>query len=144
MKVSQNELPQFAERFIQSLPTEKGATAFIVNLSGDLGAGKTAFVQACAKILGVGMSVTSPTFVIMRKYDIHHPVFKRMVHIDAYRLSSEDTDTISWSIESADPASLIFVEWPLQMPGGVPKWTRSLKFSVLGENERDIEEKTHD
>ena len=56
----------------------------VVVLSGDLGAGKTTFVQGAADALGVRAHVTSPSFVLVREYSGR----ARIVHVDVYRLSS--------------------------------------------------------
>ena len=81
-----------ATRFASSLePSQQGAT--FVTLSGELGAGKTAFTKGVAKALGVTETVNSPTFVLEKIYDLsqfdgHSVSFKRLIHIDAYRLAS--------------------------------------------------------
>lgn len=76
----------------------------LVLLAGDLGAGKTCFVQGAAEALGVTTRVTSPTFIIARTYAGRVPV----CHVDAYRLSSlaemEDLDLDL-------PHAVTFVEW---------------------------------
>lgn len=56
----------------------------LVSLSGDLGAGKTVFVQGLAEGLGIKERVTSPTFTIIREYFDKIPLY----HFDVYRLSS--------------------------------------------------------
>jgi tRNA threonylcarbamoyladenosine biosynthesis protein TsaE len=97
--------------------------ALIVGLSGHLGAGKTAFVKAVAKALGVREEVTSPTFVLMKIYDIDSNSqwqmandqiqWKRLVHIDAYRLEKpEELEALDWEDLVADKNNLIMVEWP--------------------------------
>jgi tRNA threonylcarbamoyladenosine biosynthesis protein TsaE len=87
--------------------------ALLVGLSGHLGAGKTAFVKAVAKTLGVAEDVTSPTFVIMKIYPITHPYWHRLVHIDAYRLERrEDLEVLKWEQFVADTHNLILCEWP--------------------------------
>jgi len=58
----------------------------LINLSGDLGAGKTVFTKGLAEGLGVGMPVTSPTFTIIREYEGRLPLY----HFDVYRLASPD------------------------------------------------------
>jgi tRNA threonylcarbamoyladenosine biosynthesis protein TsaE len=86
--------------------------AMVVGLSGHLGAGKTAFTKAVAKALGVTEGVTSPTFVLMKTYEINHPKWKHLVHIDAYRLEGEDDAKILKLDELRnDPTNLIMVEW---------------------------------
>src|SRR5579863_8039915 len=82
---SLDEMKSLAENFITSLkPREKSAT--VVGLYGDLGAGKTTFVQAVAKELGISKAVSSPTFVIMKIYELSEKKWKYLIHIDAYRL----------------------------------------------------------
>lgn len=134
MRVTLENLAQFAHQFVSTLPPP-GAHAHVVGLQGDLGAGKTTFVQHVAHELGVVESVTSPTFVIMQKYRTTHPAFTTLVHIDAYRLKPDETATIDWAQVRTDPHALILVEWPdLLGLSQVP----TLQFSVASEVERDI------
>ncbi len=98
--------------------------ATVVGLSGHLGAGKTAFVKAIAKILGVVETVTSPTFVIMKAYSREvkpnedEPFFAgtpwaRLIHIDAYRLERpQELEVLDFERLVADPRNLIMIEWP--------------------------------
>ena len=122
-----------AARFARGL-TPRG-TATVVTLSGELGAGKTAFVKAAAKALGVTAHVTSPTFVIMKIYDLHNQKFKKLVHIDAYRLKGQHhLDVLGWEDLLRDPADLIFIEWPEQA-GALPSHTIRIKLSHDPEDE---------
>jgi tRNA threonylcarbamoyladenosine biosynthesis protein TsaE len=111
--------------------------ALVVGLSGHLGAGKTAFVKAVAKELGIKEEVTSPTFVIMKMYDIDSSAkspWKRLVHIDAYRLEQpEELAVLNWKNIIADKDNLIMVEWPENV--GLDKSGISTKISCeAGEN----------
>jgi len=88
-------------------------TALVVGLSGHLGSGKTAYVKAVARILGITEEITSPTFVIMKMYNISYSSWKKLVHIDAYRLEKkEELDALQWERVVADPQNLILMEWP--------------------------------
>lgn len=138
MLVSLENLAGFAHEFVQSLPQSVGTRAHIVGLQGDLGAGKTTFVQHLARELGVRESVTSPTFVIMQKYQTTHPVFTTLVHIDAYRLKPGESETIGWSGVTEDPHSLVIVEWPTLLDAFPPD-AQTLVFSVTSEEERSVE-----
>src|SRR3989344_4690866 len=84
---SSEETNKIAQDFLNALKLGTGAT--VVALQGDLGAGKTAFAQEVGKILGVAENMHSPTFVIEKIYQIDFKHFKRLIHIDAYRLEKE-------------------------------------------------------
>ena len=87
--------------------------ALVVGLSGHLGSGKTAFVKALAKELGIKEEITSPTFVIMKIFDTANEVFPRLIHIDAYRLERrEELEAIQWEKLVSDKKNLIMIEWP--------------------------------
>lgn len=126
-----------AARFVASCaPRTSGAT--VVALSGDLGAGKTAFVKGVAKALGVEEHVTSPTFVIMKIYTLDG-VFKKLVHIDAYRLKGEHhLKVLGWEELLRDPHNLICIEWPEQIPQALPPHAIRIALRYTGEDEREI------
>ena len=89
--------------------------ALVAGLSGHLGAGKTAFVKMMAKLLGVKEEVTSPTFVIMKIYEVKNENvrWKRLVHIDAYRLESgRELEALNYEKIVADTNNLVMIEWP--------------------------------
>lgn len=133
-------MKEHAGQFISGLPKEAGENAHVVGLRGDLGAGKTTFVQHVARALGVKESVTSPTFVVAQAYETTHPVFTRLVHMDAYRLEGEEKDTIGFSEYFKDPHTLLLVEWPEKLPSSIifPADAPILKFSVVDEKTRRI------
>ena len=94
---------------------EGADSAFVVGLSGHLGAGKTSFAKLVAAELGVAETVASPTFVIMKSYEARSSgvAFSRLVHIDAYRLERrEDLEALRFEEVAADPRALVLVEWP--------------------------------
>src|SRR3989337_2657138 len=72
---------KLGKEFAQSL--KKGA---VIALHGDLGSGKTTFVQGFAKGLGIEKNIISPTFIIMRTYNVG---IKNFYHVDLYRIESE-------------------------------------------------------
>jgi tRNA threonylcarbamoyladenosine biosynthesis protein TsaE len=79
----------------------------VVNLTGELGAGKTAFVQGAAKALGVEGPVVSPTFVLVREYRGQMPIY----HVDVYRLERlQEVHDLGFE-DLLDPAGVVFVEW---------------------------------
>lgn len=116
-----------------------GGAATIVALQGDLGAGKTAFTQEAGKILGIKENMHSPTFVIEKIYDIDFNNFRRLIHIDAYRLESEsELINIGWEEISADPENLIFIEWPERVPGLIPASAKKISLEFVDEATRHI------
>lgn len=139
MELTLENLSTFARSFVDSLPTVEGEHAYIVGLSGDLGSGKTTFVQHLARELGVQDPVTSPTFVIAERYDIEHPPYTSLVHIDAYRLTPKEAHTIGWEEFVQNPKNLVVVEWPEQLGSAFPADAPVLTFSVVGEGSRTVE-----
>jgi tRNA threonylcarbamoyladenosine biosynthesis protein TsaE len=125
-----------AERFAHTLsPRESSAT--VVALSGDLGAGKTTFVQTVARSLGVVEPVRSPTFIIMQIFEIPGGAFRKLIHIDAYRLKSlHELEVLGWKEIVADPANLIFIEWPEQVPGALGETAQKVTLSGDGDVRR--------
>ncbi|MGH2747238.1 MAG: tRNA (adenosine(37)-N6)-threonylcarbamoyltransferase complex ATPase subunit type 1 TsaE [Actinomycetota bacterium] len=79
----------------------------VLSLSGDLGAGKTVFVQGVAGALGVHGKVTSPSFTIVHEYEGRYPI----VHIDVYRLDSFQEVLDLGFEELLDPSGILLVEW---------------------------------
>ena len=78
----------------------------VVALSGELGAGKTCFVQGAARGLDIEVPVTSPTFVLIRQYRGRLPI----VHADVYRLNRMQ-DVFDLGDEVFAPDVVTFVEW---------------------------------
>lgn len=127
-----------AARFLEGL-SPRADRATVVTLSGELGAGKTAFVKALASALGIREHVTSPTFVIMKIYDLEGGVFKRLVHIDAYRLKgAHHLKVLGWDALLADPQNLICVEWPEQAGESIPKDALRITLRYSEGDEREI------
>jgi tRNA threonylcarbamoyladenosine biosynthesis protein TsaE len=113
-------------------PHESHAT--LVTLSGELGAGKTSFTQGIARELGIEEAVTSPTFVLEKIYELTDKAFKRLVHIDAYRLEGETSLVpLGWEDLYADPANLIVLEWPELVASQLAPADRRITLSVEGE-----------
>lgn len=112
-----------------------GGRARVLALYGDLGAGKTAFTKVVAKQLGISESVTSPTFVVMKRYEPSIGSWRSLVHIDAYRLESVEELVVlgfwDWLLESN---TLIIIEWADKVESLLPTDTYKLRFSLEGES----------
>lgn len=116
-------LQQEAARFAGTL-SPADAKAMLITLSGELGAGKTSFTQGIAQAFGIEESVTSPTFVLEKIYELPEAVargFKRLVHIDAYRLEGGKTlAPLGFDELMEDKHNLIVLEWPEQVADALP------------------------
>jgi len=118
-------------------PTEGSAT--LVTLSGELGAGKTAFIQAVAQALGVEDSVTSPTFVLEKIYELKNSEFKHLVHIDAYRLENgAELAGLGFDEIMKDNRNVVVLEWPEKVAEALPPVHTSIVFEVLPDNTRKL------
>ena len=119
------------------LRTHTGAT--VITLKGTLGAGKTTFTQALARVLGVTETVVSPTFVIMQSYTTSDEVFRTLVHIDAYRIEHESEAGVLHLEEYLnDPHTLILIEWPENIPSYLPEDTLTITIDITPEDGRII------
>ena len=100
-----DDTKKLAQKFAKLVETN----GCFVNLYGEIGAGKTAFVKEVAKAIGIEEKVTSPTFVILNEY---HGGKLPMYHFDLYRLENEGVKTITDELrEYSEGRQLTFVEW---------------------------------
>lgn len=105
--------------------------AVVLALEGELGAGKTTFVKAFAKALGIKSHITSPTFVLMKHYQLPRTAtqwgkpaisYQLLIHIDAYRLKDYH-ELLALGIKEAitDPKNIILIEWAERVRPILPK-----------------------
>jgi tRNA threonylcarbamoyladenosine biosynthesis protein TsaE len=108
----------------------------VVGLIGNLGAGKTRFVQAISAALGVPAgNVTSPTFVLLNEYQGGRmPVY----HFDTYRLKDEDEFLALGPEEYFESNGLTLVEWCDRVAGVLPEDRVEISIEITGETERRI------
>ncbi len=111
----------------------------VVVLNGDLGAGKTQFVQGVAEALGVQGPGTSPTFNILLAYEGRLP----LNHFDLYRLDSADEldDIGYWEVLEDDGAT--FIEWGDKFPEAMPDDYLEIRLSTGGAGVRTIAMRAH-
>lgn len=105
----------------------------VVCLDGDLGAGKTTFVQGLAAALGVPGRVTSPTFCLVQEHGSSEGPL--LVHMDLYRLSSEDDVlAIGWE-DYLSRGAIMAVEWPERAGSLIPADATRVSFVRLDGDE---------
>jgi tRNA threonylcarbamoyladenosine biosynthesis protein TsaE len=103
----------------------------VVALSGDLGAGKTAFVQGAVGALGAAGPVVSPTFTLVREYE----GTVRVVHMDVYRLDRvQDVLDLGFD-EYVDGGAVVFIEWGDVIQGLLPESWLGVRLSMDDEDE---------
>ncbi len=110
----------------------------ILALTGELGSGKTTFAQGLAKGLGIKQRIISPTFILVRKYDLES---KNFYHIDLYRLETEiEREVRNLGIEEIwdDSENIVVIEWAEKIKKMIPENATWIEFKNLGENERKI------
>ena len=110
----------------------------VIALFGELGAGKTTFVQGFAKGLNIKEKIISPTFVLIRQHPIPE-TNKFFYHIDLYRLNSGDNlKTIGLSEVLSDPQNLVIIEWAEKAEDYLPKKTVKVTIEKKGGTRREI------
>ncbi len=139
------ETQKLGIKFARYITTQqlKNAASNIIALYGDLGSGKTTFVQGLAKGLGIKKRIISPTFIIMRKYklSIKDKVlsFKYFYHIDLYRIKGRD-DIRGLGLEEIlnDSESIVAIEWAEKLGRPLSSNRIDVKFSQLNDLLRKI------
>mgnify|MGYP005849805013 CR=1 FL=1 len=112
----------------------------VLALAGNLGSGKTTFVQGLAIALGVKDNVNSPTFVLMKVYEANYGQIKQLVHIDTYRLSTAD-ELLAIGLDDYlhQNDTVVVIEWADKIRQILPKQTKDIKFTNINETTRQID-----
>jgi len=130
------------------LKTKPSKAAILLALEGDLGSGKTTFLQGLAKGLGIHEKILSPTFIIFRKFKLRGSKFlprrqagKFFYHFDCYRLKSpKEILELGFKEIIANPQNIVAVEWSEKIKTILPKNKITLKFEFINPV-RDSEDK---
>ncbi len=118
---SSRETKKFGKEFAaQVIGAGFGRAARVVALSGDLGSGKTTFVQGFLRAFGIRRAA-SPTFVIVRRMSVRRGPFQNIFHIDAYRVLAKDLDALGVTRLMRDPRNIILIEWADRVLRLLPK-----------------------
>ena len=128
---SEQEMLAFGEQFAKKIKFPA-----VIELIGDVGAGKTTFVRGLAKGLGVKEPVTSPSFTISKQYAI--PNNKRLVHYDFYRLP--DPGLMSEDLQETinDKNTITVIEWSDSVKNLLPDHHVQIGIKFNNDNTRSI------
>ena len=126
---SEAELPAAARKLLESRPDAR-----VFAISGEMGAGKTTFIKAICKVLGVPDIVQSPTFAIVNEYKRTNG--ESVFHIDFYRIKkAEEAFDIGYE-DYVYSGHYCFIEWPELVEGLLPE--DAVKVSIAGTSDRVI------
>jgi tRNA threonylcarbamoyladenosine biosynthesis protein TsaE len=141
---NKDETAVLAERLAKTL---KGGD--FLAFYGDLGAGKTTFIQGLAKGLGIEKRIISPTFIIMRHYALKPKTenikLKNFYHVDLYRTQSKH-DLLGIGLDQIiqDENNIVALEWSEKMGNLMPKKRIEIKLKYLSDNQREISIKKYE
>lgn len=115
----------------------------ILCLYGQLGSGKTTFVQGLARGLGITTRLLSPTFIIVRRYDIPSSE-KILYHVDLYRLQNRDEmDELGLDEIISDPNAYVVIEWAEKLGELLPNYRLDIHLRVLEDGRHEIKVKKY-
>src|SRR5690606_30195224 len=143
---SENETRETAKAVVGEIVSKHSFGPVFVGLVGDLGAGKTTFMKGVAEFFGISETISSPTFVIQKIYEIleenretKNYSLKRLIHMDMYRLENEeDLKAIDWEFYKSSPDNILFVEWPNQIWENALEGMIEIKIEHLEDDKRRI------
>lgn len=137
------ETMQAAGELLKDLWPHRGNGALVLALSGPLGSGKTQFAKGAAHFLGIARMVASPTFILMKRYDIPRtgPLTeaRALYHFDYYRVhEAKEVTALGWDKIVADKHNIVLVEWPEKIEHLLPPTTVHIAFVSCNEDEREL------
>jgi len=127
------------------LKTKLKKGALIIGLKGDLGGGKTTFLQGFAKGLGIKEKILSPTFVILKKFSISKErraggvQFSNFYHIDCYRVEKpKEILDLGFKEIISNPENIVTIEWADRIDKILPEKTIIVNFEFVDQKTRKI------
>ena len=134
---SSEDTKKFGEKLAGKIT--RGENAVVFALKGDLGAGKTTFVQGFFNGLGLKRRAPSPTFIIMRRHSLGRARknFSDVFHVDAYRLKdAKNLAALDFHDVLSDPRNIVLIEWADRVKKIIPKNAVWLSFRHGKKRER--------
>jgi len=142
LSVNPTETKRLGEFLAKKITEEKGRKTLVFGLRGDLGGGKTTFLQGFAKGLGIKQKILSPTFLIMKRFGLKNSLIKQFsnfYHFDCYRIiKSKEILSLGFKTIISDPKNIIAIEWADKVKKIMPKNTIWISFEFVDRNKRKI------
>ena len=131
------------------LKTEPQKSAFVIGLIGDLGGGKTTFLQGFARFLGISEKILSPTFVILKRFkiiriknidqDLKRIRFKNFYHFDCYRIKRpKELLGLGFKEIVSNPQNIVVIEWAEKIKDLLPENTLIVRFEFISKQKRKV------
>lgn len=128
--------------FLKEKNTTKPTEAVVIELIGDVGAGKTTFVRGLAKGLGIKSPITSPSFTISKSYAL--PNNKgHLIHYDFYRLSDPGLMIEDLTENLQNPSNIIVIEWGKSIVDFLPDDRITIRINYSENNTREVTISAH-
>lgn len=129
----------------QSFLKQKRSSALIIALKGNLGSGKTTFVKGIAQGLGIKQRITSPTFIILKRYKIpvqrtkNKSLITYFYHIDCYRLQ-KPKEILDLGLKEiiSRAENIVVIEWTERIERILPKERITVKFRFIDKDTRKL------
>jgi tRNA threonylcarbamoyladenosine biosynthesis protein TsaE len=142
LSIDSAETKRLGEFLAKKIAEKKGRKALIFGLEGELGSGKTTFLQGFAKGLGIKQKILSPTFLIMKRFELKNPTIKQFsnfYHFDCYRIiKSKEILSLGFKTITSDPNNIIAIEWADKVKKIMPKNTIWIRFEFVDKDKRKI------
>jgi tRNA threonylcarbamoyladenosine biosynthesis protein TsaE len=114
---SAEELQELAAELWREHLSKVLPTAIVLKLEGELGAGKTTFIQGLGKVLGIQEPLTSPSYTYVSEYDFDTGSEQGvLVHVDAWRVADPATAQLLGIQKYLRPHHIVAIEWPQRLP----------------------------
>lgn len=120
---------EFGENFAKNCP-------HVIELVGDVGAGKTTFTRGLAEGLGITSEITSPSFTISKSYAL--PDGRTLVHYDFYRLSDPGLMVDDLAENLADDSKIVIIEWGESVANLLPENHTIINIQYTDDNFREV------
>src|SRR3989338_8815322 len=136
---SPKETQEVAGFLLENFLNTERKKALVIALEGELGVGKTTFVQGLAMALGIQAKIKSPTFTLMKSYELRATSYKLLYHLDCYRLRDhKDLSMLGIKEILGNPKNIVLIEWSDIVKKILPKKHIKVHIDHIDKNKRRV------